>query len=123
MKRYLVAACVLAGCAAPETLSGPAVQAALALPQVQLNGANVLARTIAADCNRYEASDRIFAAILDARSLNSVGNFAAIDVEVDVATRSFQAKHGITVGVDNTCAAIDAEIAEGTALSAFLVPA
>lgn len=122
MKRSLVVVCLLAGCTAPKTISGPGVTAALNLPTVQFNGAAVLAREVAAGCPQYSASDQNLQALIAARNEPFQGSVAAIDIEVDVAKRSFQAKHGIIIGADNTCAAIGAEFEEGTALSVFLAP-
>jgi len=122
MRRYVLAVCFLTGCASqPQTLTGPAVQAALALPPVQFTAMLGLAQQVAQGCSTYQYSTKFQDAIIGARGIGGVGNRSGVDVELDVSRRSFQAKHDLTLGQDNTCTAIAAEIAEGTAISALLV--
>jgi hypothetical protein len=48
---------------------------------------------------------------------------AGIELETDVSQRSFQVKHGVDITSDDLCAAGDAEVLEGSGISALLIPA
>ena len=56
-------------------------------------------------------------------SLTAASLRNAIELETDVSGRSFEAKHGVDLTSDDLCAAGDAEVLEGSGISALLIPA
>ncbi|MEM8538215.1 MAG: hypothetical protein AAGF56_10175 [Pseudomonadota bacterium] len=132
MKRGLisVAALAIAGCAAEGlNLDDPAVQRLFTMSTPQYYATQAIANQVAQGCSRFTYDTGLDAQLNEARnevgrgSLGANSQRDAIDLETDVSRRSFQAKHDIEFGTDDLCAAADAEILEGSALSAFLVPA
>lgn len=126
-----IALCLgLAACAAPAptaSVDGVAAQKMLA-ESLAVYGAKLrMARQIALSCERYEFNDQMQVALSAARPdtadgrLQAIRQASGIDLASDVETRSFQARHGVEVGVDNLCAAGDREVAEQTGISALLV--
>lgn len=122
----------LSGCAVPAPLPAldtPGAQALLAMPLPEYGARIRLARQIAADCGRYAYNDQMQVAVGAARpdtaggSLEALRQRGGIDVATDVATRSFQARHRVTVGASDLCAAGDAEFAEGSPIGVLLVQA
>lgn len=120
---------VFSACTASTTpsLQGPAVDALIALPPAQFAAALGLATEVSQGCTAYKFSPEIQDRIIEARRASGApsvagANAAGISIELDVATRSFQAKHDLVVGQDNTCTAIANEVADQSAISAVLIP-
>ena len=133
MKRGLmVGAAVLglAACAQDTTRSfdEPAVQQLYTMSIPEYYATLTLAQRVAQGCERYSYDTGLDVDLNDARnevgrgSLSASGLNTAIELETDVSARSFAARHGVELGTDDLCAAGDAEVLEGTALSALLVP-
>jgi hypothetical protein len=128
----LGAAVALAACSTTGTarsFDDPAVQK-LFSQSTPMYYANLnLANQIAQSCARYDYDAELDFRLNEARNEVGRGSLAAnaqrtaIELETDVARRSFQARHGVEIGVDDLCAAGDAEVLEGSAISALLIPA
>lgn len=132
-RAWIIAGAVaLSACAsAPQParpFEDPAVQKLFALQTPQYFATLRLANTIALTCPRYSYDTALDFLLKDKRNevgrgtLSAVGLGNAIDLEQDVTDRSFMAKHGVALVGDDLCPAADVERAEGTALSAILVP-
>lgn len=127
------AALTLAACTsgpqAARSFDDPAVQKLFAMPTAQYFATIQVANQVAQNCARYR-----YDAVLDAQlnerrnevgrgTLSAQGLTNQIELENDVAQRSFTAKHGVELGSGaDLCPAADAETQEGGALSAMLVP-
>lgn len=113
---------------ATRSFDDPAVQELFTMASTQYYANLTLANAVAMNCARYEYDADLDEALNEARnefgrgSLSAFGLREAIEVETDVSKRSFEARHGVDVGTDDLCSAGDAEVLEGTALSAMLVP-
>ncbi|SFS06746.1 hypothetical protein [Yoonia litorea] len=126
----LVAALGLAACetGTSRSFDDPAVQQLYTMSVPEYYAALTLAQRVAQGCDRYVYDSALDADLNDARnemgrgSLSALGLRNAIELETDVARRSFEVKHNVNVRTDNLCNAGDAETLEGTALSAMLVP-
>ncbi len=87
-----------------------------------------LAAQVAQACPRYRFDDALYAEMAARRSAAGEGDRAAlgqrdaIEAMGDIRLREFRARHGTVPGQGDVCAAADAEIARGSALSALLVP-
>ncbi len=125
------AALTLAACATGSggrSLDDPAVQRLFNLPTAQYFATIRIANQVAQNCARYR-----YDAVLDAElnekrnevgrgTLSAAGLRTAIETETDVSERSFTAKHGVELTGADLCPAADAEVLEGSALSAMLLP-
>ena len=98
-------------------MSTPEYYATLTLAQRVAQACDQYAYDTALDVQLNEARNEVGRGSLSALSLRN-----AIELETDVARRSFEVKHNVDVSADNLCAAGDAEALEGTALSAMLIP-
>ncbi|WP_247226023.1 hypothetical protein [Yoonia sp. F2084L] len=124
------AALTLAACAAGgRSLDDPAVQKLFAMSTPQYYASLNIANQIAQSCPRYTYDAGLDSALNEARnevgrgSLAAISQRNAIELETDVAQRSFAVKHDVEIPGGDLCAAGDAEILEGSAISAMLVPA
>jgi hypothetical protein len=126
------AALALAACATPgavRSFDDPAVQKMFTQSTPMYYADLSIATQIAQSCARYTYDAALDFQLNEARnevgrgSLSAIAQRNAIEIESDVAKRSFEARHGVEVGVDDLCAAGDAEVLEGSALSALLIPA
>ena len=133
MMRYgliVGAALALAACetTAALDLDDPAAQRLFAQSTPEYYATLSLANRIARSCPRYNYNAGLDVAMNEARnavgrgSLSAASLSTAIEIETDVAERSFSAKHNVTLDIDDLCAAGDAEVLEGSAISALLVP-
>lgn len=126
---FLGAGLGLAACSGGLNLNDPAVEQLYTMPTPQYYATQTLANKIAANCDSYAYDAELDGLLNEARnevgrgSLGARAQRNAIDLETDVSQRSFQAKHGVNLEFDDLCPAGDAEVLEGTALSAFLKPA
>jgi len=125
----LGAALGLAACAEGGlNFDDPAVQQLFTMSTPQYYANQSIANQIAQGCATYAYDTGLDAQLNEARnevgrgSLGAASQRDAIDLETDVAERSFQAKHDVALGSDDLCAAGDAEKLEGSALSALLIP-
>ena len=122
-----LAACTTTG--ASRSFDDPAVQQLFGMSTPVYYANLNLANQIAQSCGRYSYDTTLDLQLNEARnevgrgSLAAISQRNAIDLETSVAVRSFQARHDVAVGVDDLCAAGDAEVLEGTGLSALLIPA
>ena len=123
----LALAAVAACSSAPAVnLDSPVVQNILSQPFPEYAAKLRIAQQIAASCDRYDFNMDMQVALSAARPDTANGRLIefrqvrGVELAKDVETRSFQAKHGVVVGVDNLCAAGDREVAEQTGISAFL---
>lgn len=127
------AALTLTACAmgpqAARNFDDAAVQKLYNLPTAQYYATLKLGSEIAQNCVRYTYDSVLDVQVNEKRnevgrgSLSAMGLRDAIEVETDVTKRSFAAKHSVDVdGGDDLCPAADAEMQEGTALSAVLIP-
>ncbi len=128
----VVAALGLAACettGAARSFDDPAVQRLYTLSTPEYYATLTLAQRVSQGCARYDYDTALDVQLNEARnevgrgSLSAFGLRNAIELETDVAKRSFEAKHNVNVSGDDLCAAGDAEVLEGTALSAMLIPA
>jgi hypothetical protein len=122
-----LAACAT-GSGAARSFDDPAVQKLFVMPTPEYFATLTVATKVAQNCARYR-----YDAVLDSQlnekrnevgrgTLSASGQRNAIETETDVTQRSFMAKHGVELTGMDLCAAADAEVQEGTALSAVLVP-
>lgn len=108
--------------------SDPAVQKLYNLPVGDYYGTINLAKQVAQSCPRYRFDQAQDHQINEKRNAEGRGSVAAlsqsgaVSVMSDVLKREFQARHGVTVGQDNLCAAADGEYSKNTALASVLVP-
>ncbi|WP_108815854.1 hypothetical protein [Loktanella sp. Alg231-35] len=125
------AALTLAACATGggRSFDDPSVQKLFTLSTPMYYASQNLASQVAQGCARYSYDSALDAQMNEARNEVGRGSLSAnslrraIDLETDVAQRSFQAKHDVVLGSDDLCAAGDAETLEGSAISALLIPA
>lgn len=124
------AALTLAACATSgPDLSAPAVQKLFAMPTPQYYASLSIANQVAQSCARYRYDTALDQQLNEARNEVGRGSLAAnsqrnaIDLETDVAQRSFSVKHDVELPGGDLCAAGDAEVLEGSAISALLIPA
>jgi len=121
-----LAACTTTGAA--RSFDDPVVQKLFSQSTPAYYANLTLATQIAQSCARYDYDAALDFQLNEARnevgrgSLSAIAQRDAIDIESDVAKRSFQARHGVEVGANVLCAAGDAETLEGSALSALLIP-
>ena len=121
-----LAACVETG--ANRSFDDPAVQRLFTQSTPEYYASLAIATQIAQGCARYGYDAALDAELNEARnavgrgSLSAMSLSRAIELETDVAQRSFEVKHGVTLGASELCAAGDAETLEGTAVSALLIP-
>ncbi|MEO1640723.1 MAG: hypothetical protein AAFU41_15895 [Pseudomonadota bacterium] len=125
----LGAALGLAACAEGGlNFDDPAVERLFTMSTPQYYANQSLANRVAQNCARYSYDTGLDAQLNEARnevgrgSLGAASQRNAIDLETDVSERSFQAKHDVNLETDDLCAAGDAEVLEGSALSALLIP-
>ncbi len=134
MMKYSLAMVAALGLAACDTggarsFDDPAVQKLFTMSTPEYYANLTLAQRVAQGCARYTYDAALDAELNEARnemgrgSLSARGLTNAIEIETDVSTRSFSAKHGVDVRADDLCSAGDAEVLEGTGLSALLIPA
>jgi hypothetical protein len=126
------AALTLAACATGSgpvrSFDDPGVQRLFALSTPEYYATLTLATRVAQNCARYRYDAELDSLLNERRnevgrgSLSAISQRAGIELETDVAQRSFAAKHGVEMQGMDLCAAADAEVLEGTALSAMLVP-
>ena len=127
----LGAALALAACAGTgaRSFNDPAVQKLFSMSTPQYYANLTLANRVAQNCARYSYDAALDASLNDARNEVGRGSLASnsqrdgIELETDVSKRSFEVKHGVDVTSDDLCAAGDAEVLEGSGLSAMLIPA
>ena len=125
------AALGLAACTtgAARSFDDPAVQKLFTSSTPVYYATLGLATQVAQNCARYTYDAALDAELNEARNEVGRGSLAAnaqrnaIELESDVAARSFQAKHAVSLDGEDLCAAGDAETLEGSALSALLIPA
>lgn len=132
-KSGLIAIVALAGCVAqpPALIQGdPTATATLfALPDAQFFAQTQLAAKIAAACPTLAFNQPFNEALIAKRydgpsaRLVRTANSRAVDLELDVATRSLQARYDVDLSDANLCAVGTGEIARMSALSALLIPA
>ena len=133
MKRGLIfgAALILAACTTggARSFDDPAVQKLFNMSTPQYYANLTLANRIAQNCSRYSYDTALDLALNEARnevgrgSLSANSQRAGIELETDVSQRSFEVKHDVDLASDDLCAAGDAEVLEGSAISALLIPA
>ncbi|WP_322892069.1 MULTISPECIES: hypothetical protein [unclassified Yoonia] len=126
------AALTLAACATgsgpARELSDPAVQRLLNMPTPEYYATLTLATRVAQNCARYRYDAELDSLMNERRnelgrgSLSANSQRNAIELETDVIQRSFGVKHGVEMTGSDLCPAADAEVLEGSALSAMLVP-
>lgn len=127
----LGAALTLAACATGgRSLDDPAVQKLFNMSTPQYYATLTIANQVAQNCARYSYDTGLDTALNEARnevgrgSLSSGSQRAGIELETDVSKRSFAVKHGVDLDAgDDLCPAGDAEVLEGSGLSALLIPA
>ena len=129
----LGAALTLAACStgsnAARPFDDPAVQKLYTMSTPLYFATLKIANDVARNCDGYRY-DAALDAELNERSnemgrgtLSAIPLRLAIETETSVSERSFEAKHGVELAGGDLCAAATAEVLEGTALSALLVPA
>ena len=134
MKQGLILGAAILGLAACEqgaarSFDDPAVQRLFTMSTPEYYATLTLAQRVAQGCENYNYDTALDADLNVARnevgrgSLSALSLRNAIELETDVARRSFEVKHNVDVSSANLCAAGDAETLEGTPLSAMLVPA
>lgn len=133
MTRGLIlgAALTLAACETAGTLNfdEPGVNRLFSMSTPEYYAATTIASQVAQNCARYAYDTGLDAQMNEARNEVGRGSLAAasqrnaIDLETDVARRSFQAKHDVELTGTDLCAAGDAEKLEGSAIGALLLPA
>lgn len=124
------AALALAACetGSARSFDDPAVQKLFTMSTPMYYASQSLASRVAQNCARYSYDSALDAQMNEARNEVGRGSLSAnslrraIDLETDVSERSFSAKHDVTLGSDDLCAAGDAETLEGSAISALLIP-
>lgn len=124
------AALTLAACAntGARSMDDPAVQKLFSMSTPKYYATLTLANRITQNCVRYTYDGELDATLNAARnevgrgSLAANSQRAAIDLESDVSLRSFTVKHGVGFDTDDLCTAGDAEVLEGSAISALLIP-
>lgn len=122
-----LAAC--SGTGAARSFDDPTVQRLFQMPTPRYYASLQIANQVAQNCARYRYDAALDAELNERRnevgrgSLSAIGQRLAIETETDVSQRSFMAKHAVTLDGDDLCAAGDAEVLEGSALSALLIPA
>ena len=120
-----VAACTTGGA---RSFDDPAVQQLFTMSTPQYSANLALASQVAQSCARFRYDAALDAELNEARnevgrgSLSAISQRNAIELETDVSRRSFSAKHDVDLATDDLCAAGDAEVLEGTGLSAMLIP-
>lgn len=126
----LGAALTLAACAAggARSFDDPAVQKLFGMSTPEYYANLTLANAIARNCARYSYDAALDSSLNEARneagrgSLSASSQRDAIELETDVSRRSFEVRHGVDITSDDLCAAGDAEVLEGSAISAMLIP-
>ncbi|MDP5360733.1 MAG: hypothetical protein NWP79_01110 [Paracoccaceae bacterium] len=132
MKRGLMfgAALTLAACATggARSFDDPAVQKLFTMSTPMYYANLSLANSVAQNCARYSYDAALDAELNEARNEVGRGSLSAnalrnaIELETDVSERSFMAKHDVELTGTDLCAAGDAEVLEGSAISAMLIP-
>jgi hypothetical protein len=121
-----LAACTTSGAA--RSFDDPAVQKLFIAPTPIYYASLSIANQVAQSCARYNYDAALDFQLNEARNEVGRGSLAAIslrnaiDLETDVARRSFAAKHGVDLSSDDLCAAGDAETLDGSGISAMLIP-
>ena len=119
----------LAACDTGRSLEDPAVKKLFEMSTPMFYASQRIASQVAQNCARYSYDSALDAQLNEARNEVGRGSLAAnslrnaIELETDVAQRSFQAKHDVELSSSDLCAAGDAEVLEGSAISALLIPA
>lgn len=124
------AALALAACAtgSARSFDDPAVQKLFVMSTPEYYAKLTLANRVAQNCARYTYDAALDSSLNEARNEVGRGSLAAIsqrdgiELETEVSQRSFEVKHGVDVTSDDLCAAGDAEVLEGSGLSAMLIP-
>lgn len=133
IKQGLIFGAALLGLAACQTgaarsFDDPAVQRLYTMSTPEYYATLTLAQRVAQGCVRYSYDSALDVQLNEARnevgrgSLSAFGLRNAIELETDVAKRSFEVKHNVNVSGEDLCPAGDAEVLEGTPLSAMLIP-
>ncbi|MFA8440692.1 hypothetical protein [Yoonia sp.] len=121
-----LAACTTGGA---RSFDDPAVQKLFNMSTPEYYANLTLANRITQNCARYTYDAALDSSLNEARNEVGRGSLSAnsqrvgIELETDVSRRSFEVKHGVDVTSDDLCAAGDAEVLEGSGLSALLIPA
>lgn len=126
----VVAALGLAACdtGAARSFDDPVVQKLYTMATPEYYATLTLAQRVAQGCARYSYDTALDVELNAARnevgrgSLSAFGLRNAIELETDVAQRSFEVKHTVDVSADDLCTAGDTEVMEATPLSAMLIP-
>lgn len=127
------AAFTLAACAtgpqSARSFDDPAVQKLFTMTTPQYYATMQLGSQIAQNCARYTFDSALEPVVNEKRNEVGRGSLSAsalrdaIELETSVTTRSFAAKHALDPALTgDLCPAADAEILEGSALSAVLIP-
>lgn len=118
----------LAGCASGGlNMDDPGVEKLFTMSTPMYYASQTIASRVAQSCPRYSYDNSLDAALNEARnevgrgSLSANSQRRAIELETDVSSRSFAAKHGVDLASDDLCAAGDAEKLEGSAIGALLI--
>lgn len=135
MTRGLIfgAALTLAACStgsnAARPFDDPAVQKLYTMSTPLYFATLKIANDVARNCDGYRYDAALDAELNERRNemgrgtLSAIPLRLAIETETSVSERSFEAKHDVELAGGDLCAAATAEVLEGTALSALLVPA
>jgi hypothetical protein len=128
----LTALVLLAACATSNgparSFDDPAAQALAALPVPEYFATVALAGRVARGCDRYRFDAEFESQMNALRNAQDRGSLVAamqrnaIEMETDVAERSFIARHRVDLASSDLCPAADAENLSASALSALLVP-
>ncbi len=124
------AALALAACTtgSARSFDDPAVQKLFVMSTPEYYAKLTLANRVAQSCARYTYDAALDSSLNEARNEVGRGSLAAIsqrngiELETEVSKRSFEVKHGVDVTSDDLCTAGDAEVLEGSGLSAMLIP-
>ena len=125
------AALALAACStggAARSFDDPAVQKLFLMSTPEYYANLSLANQVAQRCTQYRYDAALDSDLNAARNEVGRGSLSAnsqrngIELETDVSQRSFSVKHDVDLNSSDLCAAADAEVLEGSAISAMLVP-
>ena len=112
-----------------RSFDDPAVQKLFTMSTPEYYAALAMANQVAQSCPRFSYDSALDSELNEARNEVGRGSLAAnsqrlgIDLETEVSRRSFSVKHDVDLAADDLCVAGDAEVLEGSALSAMLIPA
>lgn len=125
------AALALAACStggAARSFDDTAVQKLFLMSTPEYYANLSLANQVAQRCTRYRYDAALDSSLNEVRNEVGRGSLSAnsqrvgIDLETDVSQRSFSVKHDVDLTSSDLCAAGDAEVLEGSGISAMLVP-